>query len=83
MSLFFNQVEADQNQNINGRIVVGMNDDDSVYDSVLTGGISPLSRSLGLVSDNLQTATVSYFRILFHSKRIRLHKYQFVHSSID
>ena len=41
-----------------GRVVVGTNPTDGVYETTLTGGISPLSRSLGLVSDNLLSAQV-------------------------
>jgi len=41
-----------------GRIVVGTNPTDGVYESTLTGGISYLSRSLGLVSDNLLSVRV-------------------------
>ena len=41
-----------------GRVVVGTNPTDGVYETTVTGGISPLSRSLGLVSDNLLSAQV-------------------------
>ena len=41
-----------------GRVVVGTIPTDGVYETTVTGGISPLSRSLGLVSDNLLSAQV-------------------------
>nr|KAG5696191.1 hypothetical protein BaRGS_021676 [Batillaria attramentaria] len=46
------------NQIDTSRIVVGTNPSDSVYETTLTGGISPISRSLGLVVDNLLSARV-------------------------
>ncbi|XP_076451241.1 uncharacterized protein LOC143287184 [Babylonia areolata] len=41
-----------------GRVVVGTNPSDSVLDTTVYPGISPMSRALGLVSDNLLSARV-------------------------